>query len=305
MLKTISVLLVFLGIIAAQDAHARYLIGYMPSWQGNLEEIQFKKLNHINYAFLLPSSVGDGSLAPIENPEKLRRLVKMAHAERVKVAISVGGWTDMKNPGFERLSASSAGRVRFADHLMGFVRDFNLDGVDIDWEYPKEGLQSKNFLLMMQLLAERLHAQGKELSAAVASDAEYGAGIPTEVFASVDFLSIMAYDGDGREGHSPVSLAKNALSYWLGRGLPPVKAVLGVPFYGRPSWKTYKELLAKGADPDADRFGIDSYNGMATAAQKAELARERAGGIMIWELSGDVRGRYSLLSVIAEVLGKP
>jgi chitinase len=302
MLKIVCVLLVFSGVFSVRYACARMLIGYLPAWQGRVEDIQYGKLTQINYAFLLPSSVGDGSLSSVDNPEKLRKLVKLAHAGGVRVAISVGGWTDLKNPGFEKLAASSSGRATFADRLAGLVRIFDLDGVDIDWEYPQEGVQSQHYLLMMQALAGKLQAEGKTLSAAVADGAEHGAGIPSGVFGLVDFLGIMAYDGDDVEGHSPFSLAESALDYWLGRGLSPAKAVLGVPFYARPSWKTYKVLLKKGADPDADRFGRDSYNGMATVARKAELARKRAGGIMIWELSGDAPGRFSLLSAIAGVL---
>ncbi len=302
MLKIICFLLAFSGIFPACDACARYIVGYLPAWQGNVRDIQFTKLTHINYAFLLPSLSGDGSLRPIENPEKLRKLVKYAHAAGVQVMVSVGGWTDLKNPGFERLAAGSIARGVFADNLMAFVHDYNLDGVDIDWEYPKKGVQSRQYLLMMQELAGRLHRAGKTLSAAVADSAEYGDGIPDEVFSCLDYLNIMAYDGDGSEGHSPFSLAQSALNYWLGRGLPAAKAVLGVPFYARPSWKSYKALLADGADPHSDQFKHESYNGMDTIARKAELARDAAGGIMIWELSGDVSGPKSLLSVIAGIL---
>ena len=156
----------------------------------------------------------------------------------------------------------------------------------------------------MHLLADKLHEKGKILSAAVADGVENGSGIPDETFQYVDFLNIMAYDGDGDDGHSPYSLAESALDYWLGRGLPQAKTVLGVPFYARPSWKTYKALLAKGADPNVDEFKDESYNGMDTIAQKAKLAIERGSGIVIWELSGDAPEPYSLVSVIAKVFGE-
>jgi chitinase len=120
----------------------------------------------------------------------------------------------------------------------------------------------------------------------------------------VDILNIMAYDGEGDDGHSPYALAESSLYYWLQRGLPRTKAVLGVPFYARPSWKTYKALLAKGADPRADRFKSDTFNGMETIVRKTRLAIERGNGIMIWELSGDAPEPYSLVSVIAKIFGE-
>ncbi len=289
-------------LLSPKNLSAHYLVGYMPSWQGAADNIQYAKLTHINYAFLIPSPSGDGSLGAVENPSKLQQIVEQAHARGVKVSIAVGGWTDLKNSGFEILSSTSSGREIFADNLMEFLHKYDLDGVDIDWEYPQGTVQSQHYNLMMQLLAERLHAKGKILSAAVADDPENGGGIPEETFQYVDFLNIMAYDGEGEDGHSPYSLAESALDYWLERGLPQAKAVLGVPFYARPSWKTYKVLLEKGADPHADQFKNDTYNGMDTIARKVQLAIERGNGIMIWELSGDAPEPNSLVSAIAKVL---
>ena len=291
-------------LLSPKNLSAHYLVGYMPSWQGAADDIQYAKLTHINYAFVVPSPSGDGSLGAVENPSKLQQIVEQAHAHGVKVGIAVGGWTDLKNSGFEILSATAASREIFADNLLEFVHKYNLDGVDIDWEYPQGTVQSQHYDLMMHLLADKLHEKGKILSAAVADGAENGGAISDQIFQYVDILNIMAYDGEGEDGHSPYSLAENALDYWLERGLPQAKAVLGVPFYARPSWKTYKVLLAKGADPHADQFKNDTYNGMDTIARKAQLAIERGNGIMIWELSGDAPEPNSLVSAIAKVLGE-
>src|SRR5262245_62035139 len=65
-------------------------VGYMPSWAGSVNSIQYGKLTHINYAFILPNS--NGSLQGLDNPSKLSSLVSLAHANNVKVSIAVGGW---------------------------------------------------------------------------------------------------------------------------------------------------------------------------------------------------------------------
>ncbi len=114
------------------------IVGYMPSWSGTAAEIQYDKLTHIIYAFINPQASGDGSLTAIENPSKLQQIVSNAHASGVKVMIAVGGWTDLNNPGFETLAASATSRQNFADNLLSLVNQYNLDGVDIDWEYPRE-----------------------------------------------------------------------------------------------------------------------------------------------------------------------
>src|SRR5687767_4727572 len=68
------------------------VVGYMPSWAGAVSQIQFSKLTHINYAFILPNSTG--GLQPLDNPSKLQSLVSSGHAANVKVLIAVGGWNN-------------------------------------------------------------------------------------------------------------------------------------------------------------------------------------------------------------------
>jgi hypothetical protein len=113
----------------------------------------------------------------------------------------------------------------------------------------------------------------------------------------------MVYDGDAGAGHSPYSLAVSSLDYWLGRGLPASKAVLGLPFYARPSWKPFRQLVAEGANPNADTFNGDYYNGIATIKAKTNLAFDRGiAGVMMWELSQDAVGANSLVTAIQQVI---
>ena len=43
------------------------------------------------------------------------------------------------------------------------------------------------------------------------------------------------------------------------------------------------------------------YNGIPTIKQKTALAKEKASGIMIWQVKGDAKGNLSLLKAINEV----
>jgi len=142
------------------------------------------------------------------------------------------------------------------------------------------------------------------LSAAVSAQGYYAGGILNSVFSSVDFLNIMVYDGGSGADHSPYSYAVSSLDYWLNtRGLPPSKAVLGVPFYARPSWKSYRQLLSEGASPNSDTYNGDYYNGIPTIQAKTNLAFDRGiGGMMMWELSQDAVGANSLLTAIKQVV---
>ncbi|MGV9370542.1 glycosyl hydrolase family 18 protein [Micromonospora tulbaghiae] len=278
-------------------------VGYMPSWSGNVNTIQYGKLTHINYAFVLPN--GDGSLRPVENPSKLSSLVSLGHANNVKVSIAVGGWNDGDDSAFEALAANSGSRSAFVNNLIAFVDQYNLDGVDMDWEYPDPGASANNYTLLMQQLGSALHSRGKLLTAAVVSEGYYVDGVPTAVFGSVDWLNIMAYDGGSPHANYDWSIA--SVNRWKSRGLPAAKAVLGVPFYSRPGYYTYSALV--GMDPananrDCTTVGgaQQCYNGVPTVKRKTQWAMANAGGMMNWELSQDTTGSTSLVSAIYDTV---
>ncbi|MHA7056258.1 Ig-like domain-containing protein [Aquimarina sp. M1] len=277
------------------------VVGYMPSWQGSAGAIQYDKLTHINYSFLLPNS--DGSLRPLDNLSKMQQLVSLGHAQGVKVLIAVGGWMNGNDSAFTTLAENPTTRATFIDNLVNFVNQYDLDGVDMDWEYPREGNEPQNFELLMQELGQAMHNRGKLLTAAVVVSGWNADGVLNGVFDDIDFLNIMAYDGPD---HGSMAQATGGLDYWLGRGLPKEKAILGVPFYSRPQAQSYASLLAQGADPNSDSFQGNNYNGIPTMKAKTQMALDRAGGIMIWELSHDTTNpNTSLLAAINQVAGNP
>ncbi|SFE40968.1 Por secretion system C-terminal sorting domain-containing protein [Chitinophaga sp. CF118] len=286
-------------VAAAAIAAADFkVVGYMPSWAGSVDAVQYSKLTHINYAFILPTNTGD--LTAVEDAAKLRNLITKAHANGVKVEISIGGWNNGNDGAFEAFAANSSYRTNFTNKVVSLIDQYGLDGADIDWEYPNTGASANNYVALMTQLATALHAKGKLLTAAVVGTD--GASILNPVFAQVDFLNLMAYDYNDFQ-HSTYAYAQQSLNYWVGRGLPKEKAILGVPFYARPSWDNYNVLLNKGASPNADVWNNNGYNGIPTIKSKTNLAFDNGGGIMIWELSGDEgTGANSLVSAIHDVV---
>ena len=281
------------------------VVGYLPSWSGSVSSIQFSKLTHINYAFLLPNS--DGSLQAIDNSSKLSSMVSAAHAAGVKALISVGGGGG--GGGFAGIVASSSNQTNFVNNMINFCNQYGLDGVDIDWEYPSPGTQASNFLSMMTSLSTALHNSGRVLSVAVIGedDNDY---IQSGMFNVVDMVMIMAYD-DNNFLHSTYELGTQCLAYWLGRGCPASKAILGVPFYGHDSSQDpnsgsaeveYNTILTDGGSPQLDAYSTFGYNGILTMKSKTSYAMANADGVGIWELSGDGTGSNSLLSAINTVV---
>jgi GH18 family chitinase len=277
------------------------IVGYLPSWRGPDVTIPYQRLTHLNYAFALPTP--SGGLTDVPAPDRLAAVVTAAHAAGVKVCLSIGGWHDGDDSAFELMAADAGTRAAFVAAGMAAVAAHDLDGLDIDWEYPDRGASADNFVRLMAELAARLHPTGKLLTAAVVAMGAQGEGILPQVFASTDFINVMAYDADesGHSHHSPFDYAVASLRYWRDRGLPRDKLVLGVPFYGRPPSTSYRDLFR--LDPRAhekDQIGAIGYNGIATIKRKTTLALAEASGIMIWEITEDTSDETSLLRAIDE-----
>jgi GH18 family chitinase len=229
----------------------------------------------------------------------LNSLVTSSHNAGVRVLLSIGGWNDGDDSAFNSLAATPEGRARFATALDGYVDQFQLDGIDIDWEFP-EADQAVNFTAMIREVSAKLRPKNKLLTIAVAAFAGGGAGVTPESLQYIDLVNIMAYDGQNGPGHSPMSYAEDALALWLGKGVPREKAILGVPFYSRPGYVPYSALLAQSPQASTlDNLGAEYYNGIPTIQAKTALAMQKAGGIMAWDLSQDSQNAdLSLLSAI-------
>jgi chitinase len=258
-------------------------------------------------------------LIPLENDARLKELVPMAHAKGVKVFISIGGWSVGDGGGddtrFHKMSETAEGRAKFIKSTMAFVSKYDLDGVDLDWEYPDPNHRSADdYVLLCKDLHALLQGKNKELTAAVVSAGKQAYGFKEEVFQYMDWLNIMVYDGDyGPEEikhHSPYSMAVRCVDFWLAeRHLPAEKCVLGLPFYAKKGHGnfgySYKKLLAEGASHYDDYWNGHFYNGTITIANKTQLAIDKKlGGVMVWELSHDTSDEFSLFKTINDQIKK-
>jgi chitinase len=275
--------------------------------------IQFDKLTHIIYAFLIPAE--DGSLIEIEKPDKLRELVEKSHQNNVKVSIALGGWSYQNvplAPTFEKMAALDETRRKFVDNVMQFVDEYNLDGVDIDWEHPSVGQSSQNYEKLVLELSKELKRKGKYLTAALngawskTEGPEVSKAITDKCLEEFDWINIMAYDMNN-EQHSPFWFAETSIDYWLNRGVPKEKIVIGVPFYARPSWKQYRHLVEEDRENAYKDYAkgkpLDSYyNGIYTIKEKTRLAFRKASGIMIFDINEDTTDELSLLKAIDDTV---
>lgn len=283
-----------------------------------VSKLQTSKLTHIMYAFLIPNE--DGSLKPLKNLEQLKALVEKAHLDGAKVYIAIGGWSYENVPlysTFDKISRDPVTRKKFVNNIVQFVVDNNLDGVELDWEYPNTGNISFYEKLVTELSAA-LKSKGKPLTAALNGAWSATAGpeasklVSDKCLNAFEFISVMGYDMNNQE-HSPLWFGNTSLDYWLNRGLAPEKIVLGMPLYARPSWAQYRHLVE--ANPEnaykdyATGTPNDSYyNGLNTLREKTRLALQKGGGVMLFDVNEDVDfnqlnlAKYSVVSMIDDYL---
>ena len=262
------------------------------------EIIPYDRLTHINYAFLIPNE--DGTFVAFSNSWKLKKIVSDAHDAGVEVLISVGGWGWEKE--FEVMAADLSSRAAFIENLKVFVDEHDLDGVDIDWEYPLPGESAENFVLLSQELREAF--PDKLLTTAVVSYGATAEGMLDETFLIYDFFNVMTYDG---AEHGTMQQFTDGMTYWQDRGLPAEKTVMGVPFYSRPNEISYRKIVEadpQAANTDAIEWGgkLETYNGVPTIQEKTQLSLENAGGIMFWTLEHDAIDDLSLLKAIDDIV---
>ena len=123
---------------------------------------------------------------------------------------------DFEVAGYLFWSNSAKTRTNFTHSVMQMVRQFDLDGIDIDWEFPDAVEPSaSDFVLLMEQLRDSLHKTGKKLTAAVESyHHPYVYGINDEVFEIADWINIMAYANYGIGSHCPHLITPHS-PYWL------------------------------------------------------------------------------------------
>jgi len=173
-------------------------------------EIPVGKLTHIIFSF---TEVIDNRMAfkRPESGESLRELVMQRERNPgLKVMVACGGWGG--SGGFSDMALNEDTRKMFVESVIKFINDYDLDGLDIDWEYP--GLPGignpyrpedrENFTALMKELREAMDATGKNLTltfAAAGWNKFFDNIEAEEVMRYADYMNIMTYDFVG--GNTP------------------------------------------------------------------------------------------------------
>lgn len=249
------------------------IIGYVGGYKGlvNTDRIAAEKLSHINYAFvnvLNNRAVLSNMSTDTVNFRNLSLLKKKNPS--LKLLISIGGWAWSEN--FSDAVLTDTSRKAFAASAVDIIRKYNLDGIDIDWEYP--GMQGEqgnvfrtedkqNFTSMFEALRKELDILEKETGNHKLLTTAVG-GFPiflnhTDMGKAqqyLDYINLMTYDyyyGSIAGHHTNLFPSKaypsdhdadKAIKAYIAAGVPVNKLVMGIAFYGKTA--ILKEGAQKG-----------------------------------------------------------
>ncbi|MCR1933763.1 glycosyl hydrolase family 18 protein [Clostridium tepidum] len=227
---------------ADSNQSRKKIVAYFTEWgvysghdNYKISDVPWDKITHINYAFATIKNnkialfdewaatgidFGDGWDSPYKgNLGQIKKYKKKY--PNVKVLISIGGWS--QSAGFHNVAKTPENRKVFADSVVEFIRKWELDGADIDWEYPtfkREGdtvdnpndqgtpladdSEKETFTLLLKDLRETLNKAGKEDNKYYELTAAVGCGKdkiektePDKYSQYLDFINVMTYDMNG------------------------------------------------------------------------------------------------------------
>ena len=160
----------------------------------------------------------------------------------------IGGWGGHAD-GFSMMARNADKRAEFCHSVKELLDKHQLDGVDIDWEYPTQSADNetgcdpsdtKNFNIVLKQLRDSL-GTGKIMSFASSSSAKY-VDWPNAI-KYLDYVNVMTYDmGAAPKGHnSPLFRSATfdqrscdeSIELHLKAGVPLDRQVMGIPFYGK------------------------------------------------------------------------
>ncbi|XP_014258890.1 probable chitinase 2 [Cimex lectularius] len=268
--KILSSVLI-LGVLSYRDVdsierNGKVVVCYVGTWaiyrpgrgMFSVDSIDPSLCTHLVYSFagLNPSNWTIMSLDPYNDLEenfgkgnyKKMTALKKSHPH-LKVTLAIGGWNE-GSANYSKLAEDPNRRRIFIESVLEFMKLYDFDGLDLDWEFPtKRGGKPEdktNFVLLIKELGQSLRQQGYILTAAVSAAIDTlstGYDLP-EVHKHLDLVHLMCYDYHGswekKTGpNAPLTpdtdllTVEASVEYALDHGVPKEKLVMGVPLYGR------------------------------------------------------------------------
>lgn len=226
------------------------ILTYFTEYNEALPDVRY--LTHINYAhgrFADPTNGTGGIVITESKKAPIKDVVALKSVNpRLKVCLMVGGWGAHAD-GFSMMARDPAKRTEFCQSIKSLLDQHQMDGIDIDWEYPTQSADNEtgcdksdtqNFNLVLKELRETIGTD-KIISFASSSSAKYVDWNTAMKY--LDYVNVMTYDmGSAPNGHnSPLHKSDvfnqrswdESIEAHVDGGVPKVRQVMGIPFYGK------------------------------------------------------------------------
>lgn len=229
------------------------VIAYYTGNEATIKQYPIDKLTHIIHSFLKLQN-DTLTFANDEQRSTVQSLVSLKKTyPQLKIMVSIGGWSGCAP--CSDLFASSEHRSTFAKTTVALFKEYGIDGLDLDWEYPaiegfpghKYSLADKdNFTQLVKTLRNEMGEKYLLSFAAGGFDQFLQQSIDWDaVMPNLDFVNLMTYDLVGGYStvtghHTPLAgympgqqSTKNCVDWLINKKVAANKLIIGAAFYAR------------------------------------------------------------------------
>lgn len=262
-------------------------------------QLPLDDITHVIYAFFKPNAQ-TGKIEHSDVWADLQRPMQLGGAgcigelhilkkksPHIRILASVGGYSYASL--FSEVVRDPSKRHVFIDSAKKLITELQLDGIDLDWEYPSSKKDGQALLSMVKQLREAI-GWTKDLTIASPAGMHNFQYFPFEMDKYLSFWNVMTYDFAGpwsevsghhaqlyADPHQPNNLSVETVVNDYLRHIPASKLVLGIPLYGR-SFAGSKDIGHKFHGTITGEFedGIHDYRTLPPSGYK-EIINKRIG----------------------------
>lgn len=292
--------------VLAQQKKPYKIIAYCTGKAETIKQYPINKLTHIIYSFLKlqNDTLGFRDSAQLNTVQQLVALKQIY--PQLKIMVSIGGWGGCAP--CSDLFALEEHRKNFAKTTVSLFKEYGIDGLDLDWEYPAiegfpghkfDAADKNNFTELVKTLREEMGNNYLLTFAAggfvkyLEESVDWNAVIPL-----VDFVNLMNYDLVGGYAtvtghHTPLhdympgqeSTAK-CVNWLLDKKIPADKLIIGAAIYARV-WENVPDINHGLYQPGKFKRGV-SYSGFIT------YFNDTSGYKYYWDRKAKAPYRYNV-----------
>ena len=185
-----------LGVKFKELIKGEIVSGYLADYGSfrGLSDKMLEQLDIINYSF---AQISNGELVI---PSYLKKDLVLSYRDKgVRVVLAVGGWGA---DGFSQAVRTKETRTKFIKSIMNVLKQYQFDGIDIDWEYPGSGVagieyhssDKNNLNLFCQELRTEMDIYREDLILSIAVAPSPSLFDFATLNKYVDFFNLMTYD---------------------------------------------------------------------------------------------------------------